>query len=363
MKIRELGTASVNSAAVTLSCSALVACAVFYAWDVASIKKAEMCKRKLDKERDERFARAFSSSRSHLRTRYLQEKSRDGVRENEQKRALIFKKMVSELRTILKPGATVVDIGSGDGSLIKFVGDSLRTTAPKAYDIKLPENHSRYLSTHCMFDDAKSPRSRRSVSLSSFKSFLSTDEMKVQASRSTTDLFRASPQSGLPIHLFDGKRIPEEDNSFDVVTCLFVLHHTGDVQEQLCREMCRVSRRYIVVGEDANEPEFKERNLIHDINGRFRTKAEWNKLWASLGLRVLFQGACVSDWTGLPGPECYFIMEKIDHSEPSPVMVTEPIDNVTLPTASEAPIEIDFDSGNIDDREEVKDDEQHGLVI
>ena len=127
--------------------------------------------------------------------------------------------------------------------------------------------------------------------------------------------------------------------------------------------MCRVSRRYIVVGEDANEPEFKERNLIHDINGRFRTKAEWNKLWASLGLRVLFQGACVSDWTGLPGPECYFIMEKIDHSEPSPGMVTEPIDNVTLPTASEAPIEIDFDSGNIDDREEVKDDEQHGLPI
>ena len=50
----------------------------------------------------------------------------------------------------------------------------------------------------------------------------------------------------IPVHVFDGHTIPFEDNSFDVVSFVDVLHHAENVL-QLLREARRVSKNYIVI--------------------------------------------------------------------------------------------------------------------
>lgn len=54
----------------------------------------------------------------------------------------------------------------------------------------------------------------------------------------------------IDIHLFDGKKLPFEDDSFDVVFAAFVLHHDKR-HASLVKEMRRVARQTIVVYEDA----------------------------------------------------------------------------------------------------------------
>jgi len=53
----------------------------------------------------------------------------------------------------------------------------------------------------------------------------------------------------LPLTLFDGKRLPFDDDSFDVVLLIFVLHHAEDVKACL-EEARRVARQSVVVFED-----------------------------------------------------------------------------------------------------------------
>ncbi len=53
----------------------------------------------------------------------------------------------------------------------------------------------------------------------------------------------------LPFQLFDGVSLPFEDNSFDTVIFVYVLHHT-DNQHQLLTEAKRVARRKVLVVED-----------------------------------------------------------------------------------------------------------------
>lgn len=53
----------------------------------------------------------------------------------------------------------------------------------------------------------------------------------------------------IDVHLFDGKKIPFDDNSFDIVFAAFVLHHDKR-HAPLLKEMRRVSRKTIIVYED-----------------------------------------------------------------------------------------------------------------
>lgn len=54
----------------------------------------------------------------------------------------------------------------------------------------------------------------------------------------------------IEIHIFDGKKLPFDDGSFDVVFAAFVLHHDKR-HASLVKEMRRVSRKTIIVYEDA----------------------------------------------------------------------------------------------------------------
>jgi ubiquinone/menaquinone biosynthesis C-methylase UbiE len=51
--------------------------------------------------------------------------------------------------------------------------------------------------------------------------------------------------------LFDGRRLPFEADSFDVVLLIFVLHHAQDARAVL-EEARRVCRRHVIVFEDVN---------------------------------------------------------------------------------------------------------------
>jgi SAM-dependent methyltransferase len=59
-------------------------------------------------------------------------------------------------------------------------------------------------------------------------------------------------QTCVPVQAFDGQRLPYEDNCFDVVLFVDVLHHTGDPLV-LLREAARVTQRWIVIKDHLRE--------------------------------------------------------------------------------------------------------------
>jgi len=58
-------------------------------------------------------------------------------------------------------------------------------------------------------------------------------------------------KTSLPLTRFDGRRLPFDDDSFDVVLLIFVLHHAADPRSVL-EEARRVCRRHVIVFEDIN---------------------------------------------------------------------------------------------------------------
>jgi SAM-dependent methyltransferase len=104
----------------------------------------------------------------------------------------------------------------------------------------------------------------------------------------------------LPVILFDGKRLPFADHSFDVVLLVFVLHHAEDAAATL-EEACRVSRSQVIVFEDAISC-FRDRltfRLFHrwlawseKISYPFREwrPSQWTEFAAGCGMRQHFSG-------------------------------------------------------------------------
>ncbi len=54
------------------------------------------------------------------------------------------------------------------------------------------------------------------------------------------------PETYIPVEHFDGKTMPAEDNAYDAVTFVDVLHHT-EGGEHLVKEAARVAKNYIVI--------------------------------------------------------------------------------------------------------------------
>jgi SAM-dependent methyltransferase len=102
-------------------------------------------------------------------------------------------------------------------------------------------------------------------------------------------------KSTVPLAIYDGQYIPFPDNSFDVILCNFVLHHTIN-QEILINEMKRATRKCIIIMEDTPENIIDRIfNLNHTINSRikykskkmkFRKDEEWKSLFLKLGLKL-----------------------------------------------------------------------------
>ena len=110
--------------------------------------------------------------------------------------------------------------------------------------------------------------------------------------------------------LFDGKHIPFPDNSFDLVICCFVLHHTP-FQKELLIEMKRVSKGSLLVLEDVASSWFDWPFLFihriisfftyHSRSMKFRSNAGWKTLFSQLNLKLVEEKP-ISHWRDLCFP-------------------------------------------------------------
>jgi SAM-dependent methyltransferase len=105
----------------------------------------------------------------------------------------------------------------------------------------------------------------------------------------------ARPACSIECRLFDGKRIPHPDRSFDVCLFVDVLHHAEDM-EFLLKEARRVSRRFLLIKDHCCENRFDWWTLkVMDWVGNrphgvvltydYKSRKQWIETFASCGLR------------------------------------------------------------------------------
>ncbi|XOV94656.1 MAG: class I SAM-dependent methyltransferase [Bacteroidota bacterium] len=98
----------------------------------------------------------------------------------------------------------------------------------------------------------------------------------------------------LEFQLFDGKQIPLGNNSVNTSILMFVLHHTNN-QIELLKEVSRVTKDYIIVGEDIVNTGFdKLLGHIHlntspwnKSDDLFHSQQEWLEIFSSIKLDVV----------------------------------------------------------------------------
>ena len=95
---------------------------------------------------------------------------------------------------------------------------------------------------------------------------------------------------------YDGRTIPFDDSSFDVVTCVDVLEHVPDYAG-LLQEMVRISSRVVLVSTPNRRPEYTRPDG--------RPKNRWHlREWSFQELDTILQGIpnVHLDWNFLDGP-------------------------------------------------------------
>jgi SAM-dependent methyltransferase len=92
---------------------------------------------------------------------------------------------------------------------------------------------------------------------------------------------------------YDGRNLPFGENEFDLVIVSFVLHHASNNTLFLLEQIKKISKRYIIIGEDLSELDYDlkwhKRNFIHQPGGVFRSDEEWQILFKLYGLKLQTQ--------------------------------------------------------------------------
>jgi SAM-dependent methyltransferase len=110
-------------------------------------------------------------------------------------------------------------------------------------------------------------------------------------------------QTQVPVEYFDGVEIPHDDNSFDAVMMVDVLHHT-ESPEVLLREAQRVARDHIILKDHTRDGLLANSTLrFMDWVGNahhgvalpynYLSQEEWNRLFNKLNLEI-------DQWNGKP---------------------------------------------------------------
>lgn len=90
---------------------------------------------------------------------------------------------------------------------------------------------------------------------------------------------------------YDGKVLPFESNTFDLINVGFVLHHASENTLGLLKQIKAISRKYVIIGEDVAAQDYPmswhERNWIHHPGGLFRSDVEWRQLFEIFNLKLL----------------------------------------------------------------------------
>ncbi len=149
--------------------------------------------------------------------------------------------LAARLAEMLPPAARVLDVGCGDGSIDRLVSDLRPDVVITGIDVMV------------------------------------------------------RPTTQTPVRPFDGKTIPYDDNSFDVVMFVDVLHHTDD-PEILLREARRVARRSVILKDHTRDGilagpilRFMDwvGNAPHGIvlPYNYWPELRWHQAFAQIGLR------------------------------------------------------------------------------
>lgn len=89
---------------------------------------------------------------------------------------------------------------------------------------------------------------------------------------------------------YDGRNLPFGENTFDLVIVNFVLHHASNNTLFLLEQIKKISKKYIIIGEDLSELDhdlnWHKRNFIHQPGGMFRSDEEWQILFKLYGLKL-----------------------------------------------------------------------------
>ena len=101
--------------------------------------------------------------------------------------------------------------------------------------------------------------------------------------------YHSSPQT----IKYDGRNLPFSENSYDLVIINFVLHHAANNTLYLLEQIKRISKEYIIIGEDLAsldyDIEWHQRNYKHQPGGIFRSDEEWLRLFKLYNLTVISQ--------------------------------------------------------------------------
>lgn len=127
----------------------------------------------------------------------------------------------------------------------------------------------------------------------------------------------------IPFKKIDGFNLPFENDKFDVCLISYVLHHTKD-PKKILKEAKRVSKGKIIIFEDLPEGFLsKIRCFLHEFfyniffqktkqKFNFKTKKEWEELFKSLGLKLVFLkkiSATIFDFLD-PAYKILFVLDK-----------------------------------------------------
>jgi len=129
----------------------------------------------------------------------------------------------------------------------------------------------------------------------------------------------ARPDAAIPIQVFDGHRIPYEAGSWDAVMLVDVLHHADD-PAQLLREAARVASRAIVVKDHVLQGSFagpvlrfmdSVGNRRHGVEMPYNywTRERWLDAFERLGLEIVSW----RDRLGLYSPPLSWVFERDLH--------------------------------------------------
>ena len=87
----------------------------------------------------------------------------------------------------------------------------------------------------------------------------------------------------IPISEYDGETLPFDDNSFDFVTLIDVLHHT-DAPDRILAECVRVARRAVIVKDHYRNNQFDNRSHGVRLPYNYLSRRQWRNLYGDLGL-------------------------------------------------------------------------------
>ncbi|NPV50693.1 MAG: class I SAM-dependent methyltransferase [Candidatus Methanofastidiosum sp.] len=109
------------------------------------------------------------------------------------------------------------------------------------------------------------------------------------------DIKNTSIVEGITPVVYDGKKMPFADNTFELSMILTVLHHTNH-QKELIKEVMRVTKNRIIILEDIYTnridkliTKFVDGLINLELNGinSNRKDSEWRILFNNLGLKIL----------------------------------------------------------------------------